>query len=114
MAASGTVTFAPGETSETVSVTEPLARPTAWAKQTRNDCVGRTISTILRLELHDSQSYKYDIAFAGMDLPQLGGDVAPGAARRGWAVFEVPDTATGLVLRVQGDSTATGTTFSLG
>ena len=79
-----------------------------------NDSKSQPFSTLLQLSMIDSQSYKYTPAIAGLDLPQLGGDVAPGAANRGWVVFEVPATATGLVLRVVGDLTATGTTFSVG
>jgi hypothetical protein len=56
------------------------------------------------VEVMDSLSRPYEPAFAGYDLPQLVGDVAPGGGRRGWVTFEVPDDAQELAMRVRGDS----------
>jgi hypothetical protein len=56
---------------------------------------------------------RWNIAFAGFDLPQLDGEVAPGSNIRGWQVFEVPVDATGLRLQVQGSITASGIEFQL-
>ena len=58
-----------------------------------NDTTQQPFSTLLQLSVTDAEAYKYTPTFAGTDLPQLGGDVAPGGANRGWVVFQVPDTA---------------------
>lgn len=73
----------------------------------------RTLSTLLGAEVTDSLSRVWDVALAGLDLPQLDGTVPPGESRRGWIVFEVPDDATGLRLRIKGNLTATGSLFAL-
>lgn len=71
-------------------------------------------SSLLGAELTDSQGRPWDIAFAGLDLPMLDGDVGLGMTRRGWVVFEVADDATELLLRMAGNPTATGSLFDLG
>jgi hypothetical protein len=73
----------------------------------------QTFSSLLGLELIDSLGQRWNPAFAGFDLPQLDGDVAPGSNIRGWQVFEVPADATGLRLKVQGSITASGIEFQL-
>ena len=73
----------------------------------------QTFSTILGLEVVDSLGQRWNPAFAGFDLPQLGGDVVPGTNIRGWQVFEVPVDATGLQLRVKGSITASGVNVQL-
>jgi hypothetical protein len=73
----------------------------------------RPFSTLLGLEIIDSLGQRWNPAFAGFDLPQLGGDVAPGENIRGWQVFEVPADATGLRLKVLGSLTASGIKFQL-
>jgi hypothetical protein len=73
----------------------------------------KTLSTLLGAEVTDSLNRPWDIALAGMDLPQLDGDVQAGQNRRGWIVFEVPQDAKGLKLRIKGDFTATGSVFQL-
>jgi hypothetical protein len=73
----------------------------------------QTFSTLLGLELIDSLGQRWNIALAGVDLPKLDGDVAPGSNIRGWQVFEVPADATGLRLKVQGSITASGIEFQL-
>lgn len=73
----------------------------------------QTISTLLGAELIDSLNRPWDIALAGMDLPQLDGEVVPGQSRRGWMVFEVPADASGLKLRLKGSITAQGSLYVL-
>lgn len=73
-----------------------------------------TWSSIMGAELTDSENRPYTVALAGTDLPQLDGDVPAAGSRRGWVVFEVPQDATGLQLRIKGSITATGSLFDLG
>ena len=73
----------------------------------------KPFSTLLGLEVIDSLGQRWNPAFAGVDLPQLDGDVAPGQNIRGWQVFEVPADATGLRLKVSGSLTASGIEFQL-
>jgi hypothetical protein len=48
----------------------------------------------------DSQGFKYDFAVFGQKEPRIAGtnDIPVGDKVRGWITFEVPKTATGLVL----------------
>jgi hypothetical protein len=71
------------------------------------------LSTLLGFEVKDSENRAWNITIAGTDLPQIDGDVPPGEARRGWAVFAVAEDATDLKLRVKGNVTATGSVFQL-
>lgn len=71
------------------------------------------LSTLLGFELKDSENRPWDITIAGIDLPQLDGDVAANDSRRGWAVFAVAEDATGLTLRVKGSLTANGSLYQL-
>lgn len=71
-------------------------------------------SSFLGAEVSDSLGRPWDTAFAGYELPTLDGDVGLGMTRRGWVVFEVADDATGLLLRIAGNVTATGSLFALG
>lgn len=73
-----------------------------------------TWSSLLGAEITDSLGRPWDIAFAGYELPTLDGDVGLGMTRRGWVVFEVADDAAGLLLRLSGNLTATGSLFDLG
>lgn len=73
----------------------------------------QTLSTLLGAELIDSLNRPYDIALAGLDRPQLDGEVVPGQSRRGWITFEVPADATGLKVRLKGSLTAQGSLFVL-
>lgn len=73
----------------------------------------QTLSTLIGAEVMDSENRPYDIALAGVDRPQLDGEVQPGQSRRGWMVFEVPADATGLTLRLKGSLTADGVLFRL-
>lgn len=71
-------------------------------------------STLVGVELIDQMDRAYSIAMAGTDLPQLDSmTVAPGAARRGWVVFDAPPDATELRIRIKGNLTATGSLFQL-
>jgi hypothetical protein len=72
-----------------------------------------TWSSILGAEMTDSQGRSWDVALAGMDLPQLDGDVGRNQTRRGWVVFEVANDAAGLQLRLKGSLTATGSLFQI-
>jgi hypothetical protein len=73
-----------------------------------------TWSSLLGAELTDTQGRPWEVAFAGTELPSLDGDVGRGMTRRGWVVFEVADDASGLLLRLKGELTATGSLFDLG
>jgi Domain of unknown function (DUF4352) len=71
-------------------------------------------STLAGMELFDQLDRPWSVTIAGTDRPQLDAPtVAPGEARRGWVVFEVPPDATELTLRVKGNLTATGSLFDL-
>jgi hypothetical protein len=76
-----------------------------------------TFSTLALMELKDSQSQTWNVSLEGSaadtTTPQLDGDVVPGDSRRGIAVFEIPDAATGLKLRVKGEITANGAVWQI-
>jgi hypothetical protein len=71
------------------------------------------MSTLASMEMTDSDSRRWEVAFAGFDLPQIEGDVPANETRRGWVVFGVSDEASGLTLRVKGSFSATGSVFAL-
>lgn len=73
----------------------------------------QTFSSLLGLEVVDSLGQHWRPTFAGVNLPQVDGTLAPGAMIRGSQVFEVPVASTGLALVVTGSLTATGITFTL-
>ena len=73
----------------------------------------QVFSTVMGLEIIDSLGQRWNITLAGLDLPQLGGDVLPRSNPRAWSVFEVPADASGLQLRVTGSLTASGIVFQL-
>lgn len=83
-----------------VELTNDTSEPIAW-------------SSWSGAELTDDLNRPWTVALAGIDLPQLDGDVPAGGARRGWVVFEVPQDATGLQLRIKGSLTSTGSLFAL-
>lgn len=84
------------------------------ASITNNGSTAITFSSYAGLaEVKDDQNRVWDPAFAGLDLPQLDGEVAPGATRRGWTVYEVGGDSAGLVIRMKGNFTATGSVFAL-
>lgn len=73
------------------------------------------LSTLLGAEMTDSAGRLGTYSIAGIsELPRLdSATTAPGEARRGWVVFEMPADATSLKLRVKGEITATGSLFQL-
>ncbi len=74
----------------------------------------QTFSSLLAAELTDSLSRPWTVALAGLDRPQVDGDVPPGESRRGWMTFDVAEDADALRLRVKGNLTAEGAVFVLG
>lgn len=68
--------------------------------------VGSTSSSFigqLAFEVQDTNAFTYRPAFTGVEPQAPSGEIAPGAQKRGIAVFEVPETATtGLVLNFEG------------
>lgn len=83
-----------------VTITNPTDQLVTW-------------SSILGAELTDSANRGWNITFAGTDLPGLDGDIPIQGERRGWLVFEVAADSTGLVVRIKGNLTATGSLFQL-
>lgn len=72
-------------------------------------------SSILGFSLLDSSNRKYDAEFLSSLTPgPPEGEIPPGEAIRGFVVFQVPESATGLRFRVQGNLTAAGAFFKLG
>ena len=64
-----------------------------------NGSKNEVFSTLLALELKDSQNKVYDVTITGEDAQkQPDGDVAAGESRRGTVVYEVPEDAKGLKL----------------
>lgn len=71
-------------------------------------------STLLAVELLDSQNQQWDVSVFGVsDRSSLDGDVPAGESRRGWIAFETPAASTGFRLQVKGNLTASGITFTL-
>ena len=63
-----------------------------------------TFSALLGLEIQDSENRVFDLnVMSGVQPGPPDGELAPGGARRGTAVFEVPTTATGLRLLFKGE-----------
>lgn len=75
----------------------------------------QTFSSLLGFHLLDDQNFQYseDFMDAGLTPGAPGGEIAAGQSIRGFVAFEVPDTASGLKLRVQGSITASGAVFNL-
>jgi hypothetical protein len=73
-----------------------------------------TWSSAFGTELVDSLNRAYTTGFGGIDLNRLDGDVPAGSSRRGWLVFEIPQDASGLRVRISGSVTAQGALFDLG
>jgi hypothetical protein len=73
-----------------------------------------TFSSILSLHLLDRLNHEYDETTVPGVVPSApDGNVAPGQARRGYVVFEVPTGSSGLKLRCQGSITSAGAVFAL-
>lgn len=69
-----------------------------------------TVSSLVCLNVTDSMNRKYNVDIAsGVTPGPPDGEVAPGGALRGTAVFEVPADATGLKLNFKCDLLSTGT-----
>lgn len=66
------------------------------------------MSALMCLELQDSFNQNYSIAITAEDFPELDGEVASSGSRRGVVVFEVPQSASGLVLKFSCDLFSTG------
>lgn len=66
------------------------------------------VSTLMCLELQDASNQNFSIALTAEDFPELDGEVAANSARRGTVVFEVPQSAAGLVLKFNCDLFSTG------
>jgi len=75
----------------------------------------QSFSSLLGFHLLDDQNFQYgeDFADAGLTPGAPNGEIAAGQSIRGFVAFEVPDTASGLKLRVQGNITASGAVFDL-
>jgi hypothetical protein len=74
----------------------------------------RPFSSLLAFHLYDSEGHAYgESIVAGIQPVPPNGPISPGQALRGFAMFEVPTTATGLRLRCQGTLTAAGAVFRL-
>lgn len=70
-------------------------------------------STVLLVELVDGSGQSWRPTITGEKLPSLDGDVLAGGVRRGSMVFELPESSTGLQLRVKGSLTADGVLFTV-
>jgi hypothetical protein len=70
-------------------------------------------SSIFGFHLVDSANRQYDLEFSTVEPKAPDGQIPAGGAIRGLAVFEIPESTTGLRLRVQGNITASGAFFSL-
>lgn len=71
-------------------------------------------SSLFGFSVLDGANRKYDPEFLSSVTPGAPeGEIPPGEAIRGFVVFEVPESATGLRFRVQGNITAAGAFFKL-
>ncbi|MDQ6725199.1 MAG: DUF4352 domain-containing protein [Actinomycetota bacterium] len=75
----------------------------------------RAFSSLIGFHLLDAQNFQYteDLMDAGLTPGAPDGELAAGQSVRGYVGFEVPDTASGLKLRIQGGLTAAGAVFNL-
>ena len=73
----------------------------------------QTFSSLIQTHLLDGGGRQFEPTFGELDPPAPDGEIGPGEARRGQALFEVPDDARGLRLRVQGSLTTPGVVFKL-
>lgn len=62
-----------------------------------------SFSSFFQVTLRDSESYEYDQSITGIDNALDSGELAPGEVTRGYMVFEVPQSASGLSLHVDLD-----------
>ena len=69
---------------------------------------------MLAFHLYDSRNHPYGEAIvAGIQPVPPDGPISQGQAVRGFVMFEVPTTATGLTMRCQGSLAAAGAVFAL-
>jgi len=68
----------------------------------------KAFSAFLAIELQDAENRTYDLTFTDHQPAVPDGELAAGAGRRGLAVFQVPEAATGLRLLFSGDVFSTG------
>ncbi len=73
----------------------------------------QTFSSLLAFSLIDGRDRRFDATFGEVTPPAPDGEIPAAGATRGLALFEVPDGATGLRLRVQGTPTAEEALFML-
>lgn len=76
--------------------------------------VPQTFSSLAQIHLVDRANRQFEPTFGDLEPPAPDGEIPPGATSRGHALFEVPDGATGLRVRVRGDLTTPGVVFTLG
>lgn len=72
-----------------------------------------TFSTLIGVEVVDSEGRAWNVALTTSAEPQIDGAVPAGATRRGWVYLAVGEDASGLEMRVKGNITATGTLFRI-
>lgn len=70
-------------------------------------------SSLLQIHLLDSANHQFAPTFGEVTPPPPDGELPPGQAARGMALFEIPDGTNGLRVRVQGTLTAGGVYFTL-
>ena len=81
-------------------------------KNTRSS--SQEFSSLLAFHLYDADGRSYGEAIvAGIQPTPPDGPIGPAQSVRGFAMFEVPTTATKLRLRCQGSLTASGAVFTL-
>jgi hypothetical protein len=73
----------------------------------------QTFSSLIQIHLLDGAGRQFEPTFGELEPPAPDGEIAPGEARRGQALFEVADNAGDLRLRVQGSLTTPGVVFRL-
>jgi hypothetical protein len=73
----------------------------------------QNFSSLLQIHLLDGSNRQFDPTFGEVAPPAPDGEVPPGQAIRGLALFEMPDGTTGLRVRVQGSLTAAGAYFAV-
>lgn len=74
-----------------------------------NGAEPQSVSSLLCFEIQDSENRTHDQSiFADGNFGTIDGEIAPGTARRGGIVYEVPDTATGFRLNFKCDLFSSG------
>lgn len=73
----------------------------------------QAFSSFIGFHLVDGANRQYDLEITTVEPKAPDGQIPAGGAIRGLAVFEIPESTTGLRLRVQGNLTASGAFFTL-